>query len=259
MTGKIITRTMGIVLRSLDYGESDRIVAFLTADSGKITGIAKGARKSRIRFANTLEPFSLLDLNLTRRKGARMALLEEAAIIDHHAGIRSDLGKTLTAAYFVELVDQFLLEGKRNPEIFELTRDYLFLLDREKFSEHLTRFFELRFLRLAGYEPMLDCCGVCRHPLKSDIPYFFSPSHGGIRCRACAESHGNGDGFPVSVGTIRTLLLGKDADSPFLQRICMSDQCARESQHLLSRFIRYLLGKDLKSLHVLNDVRRLGL
>jgi DNA repair protein RecO (recombination protein O) len=50
-------RTEAIVLRAIDYGESDRIVTFCTADFGKIRGIAKGARRSRKRFANALEPF----------------------------------------------------------------------------------------------------------------------------------------------------------------------------------------------------------
>lgn len=49
-------RTEAIVLRLLDYGESDRIVTFYTAGFGKLRGIARGARRSRKRFANALEP-----------------------------------------------------------------------------------------------------------------------------------------------------------------------------------------------------------
>lgn len=252
-------KTRGIVLRAIDYSESDRIVSFITENSGKITGMAKGARKSRKRFANTLEPFTCLSLVFSKKKGGKMAFIEEAVIIDHYPAIRGDLEKTLTASYFMDLIDQFILEGKRSPDLFHLVCNFLILLEKEKFAENMVRFFELRFLRLTGYEPVLDRCTVCNNPLQANLSYFFSPSTGGIRCNPCLTHQGAGDGIPVSVGTIRTLLLGKDADPAFLNRIFMTEQCAKECRQLLSRFIRYLLGKELKSLNVLNDVRRMGI
>jgi len=259
MIASVHIKTRGIVLRLIDYAESDRIVSFLTEDFGKLTGIAKGARKSRKRFANALEPFTCLAVVFSKKKSAKMAFIEEAAIVDHYPCIRENLAKTLTAAYFMDLVDQFLLEGKRNPEIFHLIRDFLLLLEKEKYAENMVRFFELRFLRLAGYEPVLDRCTSCSKPLQASSAYFFSPSTGGLRCPLCADRLGSTDGIPVSVGSVKTLLLGKDSDPAFLNRISMTDQCARECHRLLSGFIRYLLGKELKSLNVLNEVKRMGI
>jgi DNA repair protein RecO (recombination protein O) len=257
MTGKISIKTRGIVLRVIDYGESDRIIHLLTEESGKVTGIAKGARKSRKRFANVLEPFSHLSVTLSMRNSS-MAFIEEAAIIDHYSAIRSDLEKMLTAAYFMELIDQFVPEGKHQPEIFALGVDHLLLLDTTKLSPQIVQFFELRLLRLVGYEPVLDRCISCSRPLQNSLAYLFSPSRGGVRCLACHDTQHTGDGIPVSVGTLKTLLLGKQSDTPLHQRLHVSDQCVQECRHLLSHFIRYLLGKDLKSLNVLNDVRRMG-
>jgi DNA repair protein RecO (recombination protein O) len=252
-------KTQAIVLRTIDYAESDRIVIFITENAGKLTGIAKGARKSQKRFANALEPFTCLSIVFSQKKGGKMAFIEEAAIVDHYPDIRGDLEKTLTAAYFMDLVDQFILEGKRNPDLFHLICNFLCVLEKEKYTEHMVRFFELRFLRLAGYEPVLDRCTVCNKPIQASLLYSFSPATGGIRCRPCLDCQGPVDGIPVSVGSIRTLLLGKDAEPALLNRILMTEQCAQECRHLLSRFIRYLLGKELKSLNVLNDVRRMGL
>lgn len=259
MIVKNTLKTQGIVLRTLDYSESDRIVSFITEEAGKITGIAKGARKSRKRFVNALEPFTCLSIVLTQKKGGKMAFIEETAIINHYPGIRSDLEKSLAAAYLMDLTDQFNLEGKRHPDLFHLISLFLSILEKEEYTDNMVRFFELRFLRLAGYEPVLDRCAICNTPLQSSLPYSFSPSSGGIRCHACHEHLGTTDGIPVSVGTIRTLLLGKDSEPALLNRIFMTEQCAQECRRLLSRFIRYLLGKDLKSLIVLNDVRRMGL
>jgi DNA repair protein RecO (recombination protein O) len=252
-------KTQGIVLRTIDYAESDRIVSFITEDQGKITGIAKGARKSQKRFANALEPFTCLSIVFSQKKGGKMAFIEEAAIVDHYPDIRGDLEKTLTASYFMDLIDQFILEEKRNPDLFHFICNFLCVLEKEKYTENMVRFFELRFLRMAGYEPVLDRCTTCNKPVQTNLLYSFIPATGGIRCRPCLECQGAGDGIPVSVGSIRTLLLGKDADPTFLNRIFMTEQCAQECQRILNRFIRYLLGKELKSLTVLNDVRRMGL
>lgn len=259
MIDKKSFKTQGIVLRTIDYSESDRIVSFITKEAGKITGIAKGARKSRKRFANALEPFTCLSIVFSQKKGGKMAFIEETAIVDHYPGIRSDLEKSLAAAYFMDLTDQFILEGKRHPDLFYLINRFLGILENEKYTDNMVRFFELRFLRLAGYEPILDRCSICNTPLQASLPYSFSPSAGGIRCHTCHEHLGVTDGIPVSVGTIRTLLLGKDSEPALMNRILMTEQCAQECRRLLSRFIRYLLGKDLKSLNVLNDVRRMGL
>jgi DNA repair protein RecO (recombination protein O) len=252
-------KTRGIVLRTIDYSESDRIVSFITEESGKMTGIAKGARKSQKRFSNTLEPFTCLSLVLSKKKGGKMAFIEEATIVDHYPAIRGDLEKTLTASYFMDLIDQFILEGKRSPDLFHLICNFLVLLEKEKFADNMVRFFELRFLRLVGYEPVLDRCTVCNKPLQASLAYYFSPSTGGIRCSPCSDHQGAIDGIPIAVGTVRTLLLGKDSDPAFLNRIFMTEQCSQECRRLLSKFIRYLLGKELKSLNVLNDVRRMGI
>ncbi|MDX9745800.1 MAG: DNA repair protein RecO [Syntrophales bacterium] len=259
MIAKHHFKTRGIVLRTIDYSDADRIVSFITEDMGKITGMAKGARKSQKRFANALEPFTCLSVLFSRRKGSKMSLVEETAIVDHHSGIRDDLEKSLTAAYFMDLANQFILEGKRQPALFHLLDHFLNILEKEKYSDGMIRFFELRFLRLAGYEPMLDRCSLCNRPIQGNLPYFFSPSTGSIRCRVCYEQRPLNDSMPVSMGTIRTMLLGKDSDLNLMSRILMTEQCARECRGLLSSFIRYLLGKELKSLHVLNDVRRMGL
>jgi len=258
MLNKITIKTNGIVLKTIDYLESDRIVVLCTEDAGKVTGIAKGARKSRIRFANTLEPFTCLSLVLSRKKG-RMAFIEEAAIVHHYPAIRADLEKTLTASYFMELIDQFLWEEKPSPRIFQLTREYLTLMEENQSGKSFVRFFELRLLRLMGYEPVLDRCTICAAPLQSFSSCGFSPSSGGIQCPVCVERRSTTDIIPTSVGTIRTLLLGKNSSPQIMDRIAMTDQCAHECYSLLYGFIRHLLGKDLKSLSVLREIKRMNL
>jgi DNA repair protein RecO (recombination protein O) len=250
-------RTTAIILDSLDYGESDRILTFYTADFGKLKGIAKGARRSRKRFLNVLEPFSLSHIIFSKKERDTLVLIESCDIINHHPGIREDLDKTLLSSYLVELTDKFTQEGKKDTALFQLLQNFLLMIDTGNHPEEFIRFFEIRLLKLSGYEPVLDHCMQCKEPVSYAVLYRFIPSKGGIKCKTCHQN--SFDSFPVSVGTLKSLLLGKEMDIQKINRIGLSDQSAQESRNILSRFIHHLLGKDIKSLQVLNQIRRLGI
>jgi DNA repair protein RecO (recombination protein O) len=247
-------KTTGFILRSLSYGESDLIVTFYSSDFGKIKGIAKGAKRSKKRFANVFEPFSLTNLIFTRKSRDQLAFIESCDIIDHYDAIRHDLEKTLIASYFIDLADHFSPEGKKNEYIFELLQNFLNLLGSEKASDVLVRFFEMRLLTLAGFEPTLDHCVTCRTPVANGNAYFFHAADGGIKCSGCARTERYDE--PVSAGTVRTLLLGRDMDIDKIKLIALSDALARESRKILCGFISHILNREVKSLKVMEQVRK---
>jgi DNA repair protein RecO (recombination protein O) len=250
-------KTEAIVLRFLDYGESDRIVTFYTRDYGKIRGIAKGARRSRKRFANALELFCFSQIVFSRKGRDSLALLEESNVYHHFENIRQDLEKTLMSSYIVDLTDQFTLEDKKSTELFQLLHDFLEQINGGDCTEALLRFFEIRLLKYAGYQPVLDRCVACQAPVNGTDVYQFHARAGGIRCGAC---HQPGEAsLPVSPGTVKTLLMGRDIEMTKMNRLLMSERSAQESRQMLTHFIRHLLGKELKSHQVLNEIRRIGL
>jgi DNA repair protein RecO (recombination protein O) len=250
-------KTQAIVLHSIDYGESDRIVTFYTAEYGKVTGIAKGARRSKKRFANVLETFACLELLFSRRSHDGLAFLEEGKAINHYPGICNNLKKTLYASYLAEITEQFTVEHKKNSELFYLLQGFLELLDQGSASEDLMRFFEMRLLKLVGYEPLLDRCLVCKLPVGDGDSYHFSVTEGGVKCLRCAPYDTKILG--LSVGTIKSLLLGKDMEREKLCRLTLTEQCANESRALLGKFIEHLLGREIKSLRVIREIRELGI
>lgn len=250
-------KTTAIILNSLDYGESDRILSLYTGEFGKLKGIAKGARRSKKRFPNALEPFSLLHVIFSKRERDTLVLIENCDVINHHSGIRENLDKTLVSSYLLELTDKFTQEGKKDMALFQLLKNFLHMIDTGIYSEELIRFFEIRLLKLSGYEPVFDRCMLCNKPVSHEELYRFVPSKGGIKCKTCHQN--SFDSFPVSVGTIKALLLGKEIDIQKINRINLSDQSAQESKIILSRFIHHLLGTELKSLHVLNQIRKMGI
>lgn len=248
-------RTDAIVLRVIDYGESDRIVTFCTADFGKIRGIAKGARRSRKRFVNALEPFSYSRIHFTRRRPESLALIESCDSLLPFPSIRNDLEKSLAASYMVDLTDQFMPEDKKNEASFCLLKDFLRLLEGTAMTEALLRFFEIRLLRISGYDPVLSHCLDCKTPIGKQSLYRFDAAKGGLACNGCDS--GNTDALPVSLGTIRTLLLARELEIDRLCRLHLSVQSADESRRLLAHFIHHILGRELRSVHVLNEIHRL--
>lgn len=244
------------VLSFLDYGESDRIVTFFTDRYGKVKGIAKGARRSRKRFANAIELFSLARIFFSGKRSEGLFLIENSDVINHYPKIRDDLEKTMAASYIIELAEQFTVEGKSNHEIFHLLQDFFQFLDGEKkFTDGFLRFFELRLIKLSGYDPILKQCVLCNTPLDDIKTPCFSPPHGGILCARCNPQHT--DSLPVSVGTLKILLMGKEMEMGKIHRLNLSEQSSRESRTIMESFIHFILGKELKSARIIREIQRL--
>jgi DNA repair protein RecO (recombination protein O) len=254
MSARESNKTAGFILRCLNYGESDLIVTFYSSEFGKLKGIAKGAKRSKKRFANVFEPFSLTKIIFSRRNRDTLALIESCDIIDHYHTVRQSLEKTLIASYFIDLADHFSPEGKKNEKVFQLLIDFLGMLSREDVSEAAIRFFEIRLLKIAGFEPALDHCVSCKTQITNGNSYYFYPKEGGIKCASCAKPQRYDQS--VSAGTVRTLLLGKEMDIDKIKMICLSNNLAAESRSILCGFITYVLGQEVKSLQVMEQVRR---
>jgi DNA repair protein RecO (recombination protein O) len=154
------SETEAILLRLTDYGEADRIVSLYTLEQGKLQGIARGAKRSRKRFAGALESFAHLKLQL--QHGPGLATLLSADIVSIFPGIRGELGKIGSAAYACELVERLTPDEEPNPRLFRLLYCYLERLDSVPLSPSDRRFFAVNLLKILGYQPELEVRGVSR-------------------------------------------------------------------------------------------------
>ncbi len=135
--------------------------------------------------------------------------------------------------------------------------NFLGLIGAGNSSDALIRFFEIRLLKHTGYEPVLDRCLTCREQVSEKVAYYLVTSAGGLKCNICYQN--NSAPLHASLGTIRTLLLGKEADLEKISRIIVSDQIEKEIRNILISFIYHLIGKDIKSLHILHEIRKMGI
>jgi DNA repair protein RecO (recombination protein O) len=183
VAAKIETRA--IILRTVAYGEADRVVTLLGASMGRVSALARGARKSVRRFAGGLGMGQEGRAVLRERPGAELLSLEEFEVEQAHMGLAGDLGKTAHAAYALELCDR--LCPPRHPEdpVLAWLSEFLMRLESERVCAERLRVFEIGFLVRLGLGPALGRCAVCnRHDL-GEGNVRWHPDKGGVVCSSC--------------------------------------------------------------------------
>ncbi|HEX2409680.1 MAG TPA: DNA repair protein RecO [Solirubrobacteraceae bacterium] len=179
-------KTEGIVLRSLRYGEADRILHLYTPDRGRVSAIAKGVRRARSRFGGRLEPFFHLQLVLYEGR-SELLTVTSAETVAAHPRLREDAAALDGAARACEAVARVFDDGDPHAGVFHLLANELALLDREpgRAGRANALAFRLKLLLAAGFAPQLAACASCgeREHLSG-----FSGAAGGVVCAACEAS-----------------------------------------------------------------------
>jgi len=236
------------VLRARAQGESDKIVSFLTRDFGKLSGIAKGALRSRRRFMASLEPFTHVRLEFRSRSQSDLCFVESAEIVRGPRKLAFDLERYAYSTYVVELVDSMVEGREAEAAIFDLAEATLERIDGspETPAADWLRSFEVRLLTLTGLEPRLERCARCERAADDrDFVFHFNPRTGTMLCRAC----GDGSGMAVSSGAARYLkALRNGAGEP------SEAAHAAEVRVLLQTFIAHHVRRPLRSPALLREI-----
>jgi len=233
-------RTEGIVLRRRDFGESDRILVIFTKKLGRISGIAKGARKPSSKISGHLELFSRVSFLVSR--GRNLQLITQAETIESYDQLRADLSGIGQGSYLVELVDAVTMEEGSNVRLYELLTTTLKALDRGLDRTVVIRFFELHLLGLTGFQPEFFICVECGEAITEQDQYL-SGELGGVICPKCVQGIRGVDYRPVSARILKYLR--------HFQRSSLTDLLALNIppglQKDLEESIRYYLDHTLES------------
>jgi DNA repair protein RecO (recombination protein O) len=235
-----------VILRWRAYGESDKIVTFLTRDCGKLTGIAKGARRSRRRFVNSLEPLARVQAHFRQRPGSSLAFLESCDLL-HSPGELTETLRFAYASYLAELTDQFTGEEDPVTEVYSLLDEGLALLASQPASSAFLRAFEIRLLSCVGYEPQFDQCRACRQALPTHQPSFLDLQQGTILCTKCAATTATPNLEEVSSGILGRLAALKHTPLAAC-RAELLEGFAAEAASVNGRLLALHLTRPLKSL-----------
>lgn len=179
-------KTEAVVLRSIRYGEADRILHLYTPHHGKVGAIAKGVRRAKSRFGGRLEPFFRVDLILHQGRGD-LATVQSASTVAAYPRLRED-GRALdTAARACDALSRMFGDGEAHGGVYHLLANELALLDADPSKATVANglAFRLKLLLAAGFAPQLSSCASCG---ETEHLQGFSGAAGGVVCHACEAS-----------------------------------------------------------------------
>jgi DNA repair protein RecO (recombination protein O) len=176
-------KTEAVVLRSMRFGEADRILHLYTPQRGRIAAIAKGVRRARSRFGGRLEPYFRLQMVLHEGR-SELLTVTGADTVDGHSRLREHGPALDSAARACDAVTRLFETSEPHPGVFALLCNELALLDaRPEQATHANQLaFRLKLLLAAGLAPQLAGCASCGEP---EHLVAFSGAAGGIVCSAC--------------------------------------------------------------------------
>lgn len=250
-------RSLALVLRVLDYSETSQIAHLLTRERGRVSAIAKGARRRGSRFAGELEPIQLGEVVCFQgRDPHAMQTLSELEVRDTYRGVRQDLRRLRAAAYVVELLRESAPEGQPLPEVFDLAAAALARIAAAGdpstplgagLDPATVPAFEARLLDLLGLFPRLEACVECGEAAgeatSTSTRPAFSARLGGILCAACRPR--DRAAREASAGALATLAtLGRSPEKAERLRIPASQHA--EIRAILDAYLPVALDRELK-------------
>jgi DNA repair protein RecO (recombination protein O) len=235
-------KTEAVVLRSLRFGEADRVLHLYTLERGRVGAVAKGIRRTKSRFGGRLEPLSHVELMLHQGSG-ELGTVTGASLVRPHREAREDPYRLSVGLVGLEAMLRLFTEQERSPKAFEALTRFLDVLDGAEVRETeppldpLVLSFQLKLLWLSGYLPHLTSCAECG----SEGPLVgYSPRAGGAVCGNCA-----GESLPLSndgIAGIEGLLGTPLADA------AISKQGAREALRVITSSYEYHGGFRMRTL-----------
>ena len=274
-------KTSGIIIKRMNYGEADRILAILTSDHGKIKAIAKGSRKILSKLGGSLEPFCLVDFIF--HEGKSFYIVTSAVVIKHFEKIHTDIDKTSKAFYIGELLDKFLEEKQNHPEVFELFAKCLEELEKleshprpdrgstnslvdsagvypvggndkiESGNDILISIFSAKILENLGFKPVTQNCLHCQNKLLPEQNYW-DDIEGGVICQSCHSKFGHG--LPIENDVIKILRLVFSPEFKIGSKININDKYKNQTAAVLENYIEGVLERELKSKKFMKEMSK---
>lgn len=243
-------RTRAVVLRRVEYGEADLILTLLTPNYGKLSAIAKSARKPGTKSSGHVELYSLIDILLGH--GSNLHIVTQVELINPYLSLGNDLERMTYASHFVELIDRFSVDDQENRQAFELLTQALGWLCEPDTDLRLTaRYFELRLLIVMGYGPSLFNCIVSGEPLDA-VDHFYSVSDGGVVHHDHAESMPGL--IPLPLGAFKVLRHFSRYRWEKAKGLDLQPSTYIVLERVLHGTIAYLLERNLQSIAFLRRI-----
>lgn len=243
-----LTKVQAIVLKSINLGESDKIITIFSDTLGKIDVVVHGARKHKSKFMASTQPFCYGEYMVFKGKG--MYTLNESLIQDSFQRVLMDLEKLAYGSYFLEIIDNLTEKESRNVTFLALILKVFYIMLHDDVKLPLLRVAtEFKAISIAGYMPQVFTCVKC----KEKISYgYFSLKEGGLTCFNCK---GSNNIYGVDEEAVQFLQMLRNIKLEDLRNIKYDEKKLSYIQGIISKYMEYHIGKEFKSLSLLNQLQ----
>lgn len=233
-------KATALVLRTIDFSETSAVVTLFTREFGKISGLAKGARRLKGPFESALDLLSLSRIVFLRKSSGALDLLTEARLERRFRPRGRDLASLYAGYYIAELLLELTHEYDPHPALFDAATQTLAELSAGGPVASLVLRFELAALRVLGHLPALDACAECGSAVAADGRVTFGLLSGGVLCQSCR----GGKRQLVSLSGPAVLALRRlaELDGEPASDIALAPGVRGEVRGLLNNYLAHLLG-----------------
>jgi len=244
--------TKALVLRGVDYKESDKILTLFTQELGKITASARGCRKKGSPIAAGCQLLCWSEMVLYEYQGRWM--VKEAVTEREFRGVREDLEKLALACYLAEVTETLALEEMPGPELLSLMLNSLHALEKlNKPQELIKAAFELKAMCLAGYEPLLDGCAVCGADAVEDPRFHLR--EGVLHCAPCRGEVGDGVSMPLDEGALNAMRHVAWGDPKRLFSVALGEASLKRFSDLAEAYLHTQLERGFHTLDFYKSIK----
>lgn len=241
----------GVVLRRRNLGEADRLVTVLSRDRGKLTFVARGARRPRSRLGGRLEPPTRFRALVA--EGRTLDVVSQVEVLDAHARLRDDLERMTAAAVVLELADQGLADRHPHPDVYRVLLDALSLAEAGA-VDLAGLWFAARLLVLTGHRPAVRRCVVCRGRLQG--PVAWTSTLGGCVHTACRPR--DPQAVPVSPAAVALIAFLLDARPAAVRRLAPPSADLVAAAEILRMYAEVCWETKLRAPGVAGQLRAAG-
>ncbi|MBV7507520.1 DNA repair protein RecO [Bacillus sp. sid0103] len=243
----MLQKCEGIVIRTTDYGETNKIVTLYTREWGKVGVMARGAKKPNSRLSSITQLFTHGYFLIAR--GSGLGSLQQGETASSLRSIGEDIFLTAYASYIVELTDKCTEEKKPNPFHFELLFQTLNFLNEGYDPDILMNIYEMKMLNVMGLNPILNQCSVCG---STDGHFSFSIREGGFICHRCLDK--DPYHLKISASAVKLLRVFYYFDLSRLGNISVKEETKAELKKVITAYYEEYSGLHLKSKKFLNSM-----
>lgn len=248
-----ILRSDGIVLKSIPYGESSKIVTVLTRDHGKVTMLAKGARDIRSKFGGSLELFNQINMIYYEKETREIQYLSEVSIINPFCEIRNSPERMTAAMTVLEMAHRAIHGNEDTSGIYALvTRTMNLLNQTDKPIINAILYFMIQLVALLGYRIETRSCPYCPDIMAHRF-HRFEVAQGRIVCEECPDVPSAGT-YPISRESIGILKQLSREDGQAAANLVLSYRAREECWAILLNYLQYHV-EEIRQLHTLAMIR----